>query len=89
MEAALASFAAAYGEWPYDAVYANNMATVFAAMGDYEQAWDRVVEALSVDPNLESARENLRVVGKRLRKHDEAEILLSMFGEDGCKGPEA
>lgn len=82
MTAAAAAFGEAIELWNQDAVYFNNLATALYALGCFDEAWSRAQEALHFDPNLQSARDNLRVIAKELGRLDEAEEILCLFGMD-------
>ena len=82
VEGAAADFTAAIGLWREEAVYFNNLGTALHAIGHDEGAWKTILEALHVDPDLESARENLRVLGNALGRIDEAETILRLFGPE-------
>lgn len=78
--AAIDKFAAAIDRFNADARYFNNLATGFYAAGDAETAWKHLLEALHIDPTHPVARENLRTVGTALGRDEEAEQILSLWG---------
>jgi tetratricopeptide (TPR) repeat protein len=78
---AAVAFADALREWPYEAVFYNNLAALLWTHGDMEGAWTRAREALHYDPSLEAARNNVRDMAVALGREDEANRLLSLFGE--------
>ncbi len=85
-DGAVAAFSEAIGEWTENALFFNNLGTALHALGSYELAWDSFVEALHVDPYLDSARQNLMAVGAVLQREDEARALLALFGVLGRDG---
>ena len=75
-------FARAIGLWRQNAVAHNNFGTALSALGQLEPAYERIREALHFNPNLQTARNNLRLVGAQLGREEEVEHLLALFGED-------
>ncbi len=76
---ALAAFAQAIGAWNGEAVYFNNMAILLCSLGAYEEAWPRLLDAMHLDPTLQTARENLAALAPIVGKQEEAEELLSLY----------
>ncbi|MBN2307952.1 MAG: hypothetical protein JXR94_03215 [Candidatus Hydrogenedentes bacterium] len=80
--AAAKAFAEAARTWNGEALYFNNLATALHALQRPDEAWERLLDALHLNPNLQAARANLRMVGAALGRTAEAERLLGRFGAD-------
>jgi Flp pilus assembly protein TadD len=62
------------------AVAFNNLAVIFLAMQRPEEAWTYAIEALHLEPYLDTARENLRDVAAVTGRESEAARILELFG---------
>ncbi len=58
----------------------NNLAVIFLAMQRPEEAWTYAIEALHLEPYLDTARENLRDVAAVTGRESEAARILELFG---------
>ncbi|MCP4642447.1 MAG: hypothetical protein GY851_18525 [bacterium] len=83
---ALGLFAKAARTWAHDARIYNNLAVALHAVGKVDEAWRRVVEALSIDPSFQAARDNLRLLGAEIGREDESNRILDLFGEETNEG---
>jgi len=82
IRAASAKFLAAIRAGREYAIAHNNLGIALQALGQPEDAYARIYRALHLDPNLQSARDNLRDVGQSLGREHEAESILSLWGQD-------
>lgn len=80
--AAKDAFSYAIAANPRYAAAHSNLGAVLHALGEPHSAWDAVVTALHYDASLESARDNLRALGQVLGRENEAEEILSLWGEE-------
>jgi tetratricopeptide (TPR) repeat protein len=83
---AAAAFAEAANTDNETGVYFNNLAAALHALGRSDEAWVRLLDAVHLEPDLQSARDNLRAVGSALGRIDEAERILKTFGSDRPRG---
>ncbi len=81
---AVKEFTTAMKDAPEYPLPANNLATVLCALGRPEDAWDRLIDVLHIDPFCEPARENLQSVGQICGREDEAKRILMLHGTDGA-----
>lgn len=79
---AIEAFSEAITTWNEEGLYYNNLAVALYDANRPEEAWTRLLEALNCDPNLQSARDNLRRVAPTLKRTEEAEDILALFGSD-------
>ncbi len=79
---ALTAFTEAATKWNEEALYFSNLATTLHAVGQPEKAYERLQDALFLDPNLQVARDNFRMIAAHLERLDEAEEILCRFGAD-------
>ncbi|MBN2308320.1 MAG: hypothetical protein JXR94_05080 [Candidatus Hydrogenedentes bacterium] len=86
---AAAEFAAAIALWEQEALFHNNVAATLHAIGRVDEAWKHCITALHFDPNLQSARDNLRELAHALGRTDEAARILNIFGADAPDGPDS
>jgi len=82
MIGALTAFTEAVTTWNEEALYFSNLATTLHAVGESEKAYGRLLDALFLNPNLQVARDNFRMVAAHLERLDEAEETLRRFGAD-------
>lgn len=80
---ALTAFTEAVTTWNEEALYFSNLATVLRAVNESEKAYERLQDALFLNPSLQAARDNFRMIAAHLERLDEAEEILSCFGTDG------
>jgi len=76
---AVKTFVFAVRTWDRNAVYLNNLATALHALGRFEDAWDRLLEGLHLDPENAALRANLADLAVLLRREKEARRLLALF----------
>jgi len=81
-EGAISAFVEAIQTWNEEALYFSNLAAALFAVQQVDNAWHRIREAIYLDPNHSVARANFRMIAHALGKSDEAERVLSLFGED-------
>ena len=86
---ALKLFAEAVQVWNEDPLLFSNLATALHAIRRSDEAWERLLDSLHLDPDFQVARDNLRMVAATLGRVEEAEHILHLFGEDTTGGEPA
>jgi CDP-Glycerol:Poly(glycerophosphate) glycerophosphotransferase len=80
--AAANGFIEAINAWGDEALYFNNLATALHGLGRSGEAWDRILDALHLEPSSQTVRANLRMIAHALGRDEAAADLLGLFGAD-------